>query len=68
MSNKKDFAALIKNLRKQGFTVEPTKKSHWKVIAPDGRRSHLPGSPSEYRGYQNALAQLKRLGFDPKKR
>jgi hypothetical protein len=47
LSSSKDISKLVSRLRKQGWRVERTKKSHWKVYAPDGVvfLSGTPGSP-----------------------
>jgi predicted RNA binding protein YcfA (HicA-like mRNA interferase family) len=58
-----DLKKLIKALEAQGFTVEPTKSSHY-TVRKDGRRvATLGGTPSDRRSWQNALAQLRRAGF-----
>ena len=48
-----------------------TGKGHWLVRNANGDFvTTLAGTPSEYRGWKNALAKLKRAGFiwPPRKR
>lgn len=59
----KETKDLIRELTRQGFDVEPTKGSHY-AVRKDGRRvTTLAGTGSDWRGRKNALAVLKRAGF-----
>lgn len=59
-----DMTRLIKVLRSQGFTVTRTAKGHWLVRNADGEFvTTLAGTPSDNRGWKNALAALKRAGL-----
>jgi hypothetical protein len=64
-----DVRKLLKLLKKQGYTVERSKKG-WVVTGPDGRiasfhESQLSADP---RTYMNTMAGLKRsIGFDIRK-
>lgn len=66
-----DMTRLIKALREQGFVVTRTGRGHWLVRNADGDFvTTLAGTPSEHRGWKNALATLRRAGFiwPPRKR
>lgn len=59
-----DLRRLIKALESQGFSVERTSKGHWLVRNAQGQAIvTLAGTASEYRGWKNALARLKRAGL-----
>jgi hypothetical protein len=60
----KDVKKLIKACKEQGFEVRYRTNGHPAVYRPDG--SHvvdLASTPSEYRGWRNGLACLKRAGL-----
>jgi hypothetical protein len=60
----KDIKKLVKACGDQGFTVRYRKSGHPAIYRLDG--SHivdLASTPSEYRGWANALAKLKRAGL-----
>lgn len=60
---------LIRELQAQGFTTRTTKRGHILVYAPDGRMiSTLPSTPSDHRSMKNAIATLRRAGFEWKGR
>lgn len=59
-----DLRRLVRELKKQGFTVETTTKGHIRVLDANG--SHVTitaGTPSDYRSRKNFLAELRRAGF-----
>lgn len=61
----KDIRQLIKKLEDQGFEVTRSKNGHY-AVRKDGRRvGTLASTPSDPRGTKNAIAQLKRAGFQP---
>lgn len=62
---KKDVKQLIKQLLRNGYTVRMTRKCHWQVSRHGQFVTVLPGTPSDWRSYQNALAALRRTGFNP---
>lgn len=65
MMASKETRQLIKKLQAQGFDVEQTKGNHY-VVRKDGRRvATLAGTPSDSRSHKNAVAALKRAGFQP---
>lgn len=66
MTSKKDVQGLIKNLKDQGFTVEKTKSSHWKVFHPkmDGV-TFLASTPSDRRSLANNIRDLRKIGYRP---
>jgi hypothetical protein len=60
----KDVKKLIKACKDQGFVVEYRKSGHPVVRHPDGTHiTDLASTPSEYRGWRNALARLRREGL-----
>ena len=60
----KDVKQLVKRVKKQGFTVEPTER-HQRVTNPDtGAFVVLPNTPSDWRWRENALSELRKIGFD----
>ena len=59
----KDIKKLIKAAQDAGYDVRVTKRGHI-TIGRDGRRiTTLPGPPSDRRSLANALAPLRRDGF-----
>jgi hypothetical protein len=61
----KDIKKLMRSLADQGFDVEPTKKGHLRVYLDGIWVTTLPGTPSDWRSYRNAVAALKRAGYKP---
>jgi hypothetical protein len=54
---------LLRLLRRQGFTVKPTRKG-WIIEGPGGITSiHESSLRKQDRSYRNSLAQLRRIGF-----
>jgi predicted RNA binding protein YcfA (HicA-like mRNA interferase family) len=63
VSSKKDTRDLIRELQRQGFSVEEAKSGHYKV-RKDGRLvTTLAKTPSDVRSIRNARAILRRHGF-----
>lgn len=63
------LSEILAQLDAQGFTWRRTSKGHVMVYAPDGRSvATLPGTPSDYRSLKNAIAALRRAGFEWKGR
>ena len=58
----KDIKKLLKQLRRAGFEIRYTTDGHPKVYRDGEYITKLATSPS---GIKNALAQLKRSGFQP---
>ena len=59
-----DYRKLLRELERQGFTWRKTGTNHYFVAGPDGKWiTTLPSTPSEYRGFKNAIAILRRAGF-----
>lgn len=69
MADKKALTQLLGILVEQGFTVTLKPNGHYEVRTPSGEFvTVIAGTPSEYRGFQNARAALRRHGFkDPGK-
>ena len=60
---------LVKELKKQGFTVEHKKSGHAQVTGPDGRSCQLSLSPSDYRGVRNAEMRMRKsIGYEPRRK
>lgn len=60
-----EIRGLLRDLERQGFDVERSKKSHYKVFK-DGRLvATLPGTPSDRRSLRNCIAVLKKHGYRP---
>ena len=62
MTNK-DLRKIIQALEEQGFDVERTRKGHHRVFLDGIWVTTLPGTPSDWRSFRNALAAAKRAGF-----
>lgn len=59
-----DMTRLLRALKDQGFVVTRTGRGHWLVRNAEGEFvTTLAGTPSEYRGWKNALAALRRAGL-----
>ena len=61
----KEVRQLIKKLERQGFDVDPSKSGHYKVRKNGRLITTLAGTPSDSRSLKNAMAVLKRAGFQP---
>lgn len=62
MSN--DLDRLRKAAEDQGFEVVPLKSGHWAVFTAHGAHvTGLPSTPSDRRGFANAVSALRRNGF-----
>lgn len=60
----KDIRQIVKELEKQGFSVEHTKNGHLRVRDQEGRPIYtMPSTPSCWRATRNAIAELRRRGF-----
>jgi len=61
----KDLRRLVKELERQGYVIVRRRGSgHLAVYKADGTWvTDLAQTPSEYRGWRNALAALRRAGF-----
>lgn len=62
--NKKEIKDLLKALEAQGFKVSKTRNNHYAVRNAKGEFiTTLASTPSEYKGYANGIARLRRAGF-----
>lgn len=59
----KELRILFSKAESQGWSVEFTKKCHFKMTAPNGGIVFCASTPSEYRGMKNLLSQMKKHGF-----
>ncbi|MEY9842517.1 type II toxin-antitoxin system HicA family toxin [Streptacidiphilus sp. EB103A] len=62
MAAKKDTRQLIKKLENQGFEVT-LRNGHYRVFKDGTFTVVMPSTPSDSRGLKNAMAYLKRAGF-----
>lgn len=62
-SNNKEVAALVQTLIKSGWQYMNGKK-HGKLIAPNGRRLAVPGTPSDWRAPINFRRDARRLSSE----
>jgi len=68
-SRQKELKELRKAAEAQGWRIEKTKKGHWKFLAPNGEDIVIvAGTPSSKRGFDHAVADLRRYGFQWKGR
>lgn len=62
--SKKDNGELVKDLRRQGFTVELTNGNHWKVSHPERRGiAFMSFTPGDHRSIKNAMRELRKIGY-----
>lgn len=59
----KDTRKVLQELERQGFTVRISKGGHPMVYKEGVRITTFSGSASDRRSFRNALAPLKRAGF-----
>lgn len=59
----KELRVLFSKATEQGWKIEFTKKSHFKMFAPDGQLMFCPSTPSDFRSLRNVLAEMKRHGY-----
>jgi hypothetical protein len=59
----KEINKLVRALEAANFRVKPCGTGHAQVYAPSGEFvTGLASTPSEYRGWANTLARIKRIG------
>lgn len=60
-----NFRDIMKDAKSQGWTVEHTRKGHWKFTPPVKGVPivYASGTPSDCRGVNQVLADLKKSGF-----
>lgn len=64
MPSKKDYRQLMKRLVEQGFEIRRTSKNY-PMVWKDGRFvTKMAQTPGDGRSYKNALASLKRAGYE----
>ena len=60
----KEIRAIIEEAERQGWRSRPMANGHTRLYGPDGRTQiTLPGTPSDYRSLKNAIADMRRVGF-----
>jgi predicted RNA binding protein YcfA (HicA-like mRNA interferase family) len=61
---RKDLRQLRRRAEKAGWTVTHTRGEHLRWLPPDGGPIVIsPSSPSDWRGFKNLKARLKRGGL-----
>lgn len=65
MSVKKDYQRVIAEAQKQGFKAHKTGRgSKLMLLAPDGvNKVRCAATPSENRGLDNLISELRKYGF-----
>lgn len=64
MSARKDMKALLRQARRQGFTITYNHRGHQRVRNPaTGQRAVVSATPSDGRAVRNARADLRRIGL-----
>jgi hypothetical protein len=58
-----DVKTLLRELRRQGFTVEEI-KGRARITSPSGQVVKMSLQEQSYHNRQNDLARLRRIGFD----
>lgn len=64
MANHNEWKNLRRKLEQQGLDVVKSRSSHWKVYQGKRLLTSMPSSSGGGRGLANAVAQLRREGFD----
>jgi hypothetical protein len=55
---------MLKEAADQGFEVGQTRNGHIKVLSPSGKQIISSGTPSDFRGFYNMRAELRRAGLN----
>lgn len=64
----KELKVIVKEARKQGWTVEETRNQHIRFISPSGAVYIAHKTASDHRGIKNMKAHLRRLGWVDRRR
>lgn len=59
-SNNKTVSALVRTLIRSGWQYV-NGKTHGKLVAPNGRRLAVPGTPSDWRANLNFRRDIRRI-------
>ena len=59
-SNDKAVSALVRALVSSGWKYV-SGKTHGKLVAPNGRRLAVPGTPGDWRAYLNFRSDIRRI-------
>lgn len=59
-SNDKTISALVRTLVRSGWQYMNS-KTHGKLVAPNGRRLAVPGTPSDWRANLNFRRDIRRI-------
>lgn len=60
---RKELKKIVEALEEQDYTIHETSKGHVRVYKDGVWLTTFAGTPSDRRSWLNALAPLKRLGF-----
>jgi hypothetical protein len=59
-----DMQQVVKRAQEQGFRYRTTERNHHQFYAPNGHDIVVaPGTPSDQRGWNNFMADMKRAGY-----
>jgi hypothetical protein len=58
-----NYAEVVRELERQDWRVETTKRGHYRAFPPDGGDVVLFSDTEDRRGQKNALSALRRQGF-----
>lgn len=62
---RKELRELVKDLEANGYQVRITSKGHLQVKRDGMVITVFAGTPSDHRSWSNAMARLKRDGYEP---
>lgn len=57
---KKDMRQLMRQYRREGWSITPTGGGHWLWRGPNGETVTTSGTPGDYHSLANVKAQLRR--------
>lgn len=63
-SNNKEVSAIVRTLLNSGWRYMAGRK-HVKIIAPNGRKLTVPGTPSDWRASMNFKRYVRRMALIP---
>lgn len=62
----KEIRNLVHELEAQGFEVRKTTKGRYFITKAGKPITTISGTPSDHRALANAIAKLRRAGYEPK--
>ena len=61
-SNNKDISAIVRTLLNSGWRYMEGRK-HGKIIAPNGKKLPVPGTPTDWRASMNFKRDVRRMAL-----